>query len=706
MNAKSLRLSASVLNALILPFLASVVSNAGALTVLSGPTLAGSANAPLAARFAVTADLPCRVSITVDDGIETWQRKFYDYRTAHSLVLLGFKPDRTNQIVVTLHDSDGQTVSAPEPLTFITSPLPAAFPPYVVKVSQPEKMEPGYTLFRAINQLNNRAFTIMMDATGQVVWYSGIPSNFGIRQLANGNLLFPFTTFFNEVDLMGTTVRTWPLPAAFPYHHDAYETDHGTFLWLTHASRVVSGFPTTATNASAPTATTNVWHTPVVETSMETGGTLHLWEPIDILNPRRVTYMTFTARSSYGWDWSHANAVIEDKRDNSLILSMRHQNAVIKFARDTGELIWILGAHENWGPELEPYLLKPVGAPFEWQYGQHAPMITPHGTLLLFDNGNLRANPFNPPVADDLNFSRSVEYDIDEERMEVRQVWEYGQNAAERIYAPSRGDANWLPKKGNVLMTFADAQFANGIPTSTNSPNARMLRLIEVTHPKPTQGGRWKGRHDDRCHPGENEPSEVVMDLAFYDFSNNTATYRGVTGYRADRIPDFYVVTTPADSLAQLLLAVNEADMKCQWRLAATLRAAAAVMDRYPLMAVVLLKVFQHKVAEQMSSDEPELAAQLDLQAQSIVDALRDGRPMWGCTKMCSRFNLRMRHRGARPCLEFSADQARVYIVEASTDLVNWRRMGAAKHKGNGAFDFEDPESNQHATRFYRVRTP
>src|SRR5664280_2452214 len=117
-----------------------------------------------------------------------------------------------------------------------------------------------------------------------------------------------------------------------------------------------------------------------------------IWTPINLLDPRRISYLIVS--SSGSWDSEHSNAVIEDPSDNSLIVSMCMQNAVVKFSRATGQLRWILGPPANWGAAWQPYLLKPVGTPFVWQYGQHAPVLTPQGTLLMFDNGNFRASPF------------------------------------------------------------------------------------------------------------------------------------------------------------------------------------------------------------------------------------------------------------------------------------------------------------------------
>jgi len=381
------------------------------------------------------------------------------------------------------------------------------FPKITVLERKPEKMEPGYTLFRPRNHETGKFYVVILDNAADVVWYTGIPSNFDVRQLANGNLLFPFVTYFAEVNLLGETVRTWELPSEWSYHHEAFPTLHSTFLYLSTETRLVENFPTSATEPDPP-------------------------------------------------------------RETTLI---HHLNVVMKFTR-AGELKWILGPHENWAPEFQPFLLTPVDTPFEWQYAQHAPMITPQGTLLLFDNGNHRASPPDPPVPDRANYSRAVEYHINEETMEVSQVWEYGGNNPERIYSGSRGDADWLSVRGNVLITFADISFINGIRPSPFSVDARMTRIIEVTH---------------------DAIPEVVFDIAVFDFGNENPEYEGVTSYRARRIPDLYPtsvgVMSVSSSVRKMSVAWNAApgytyristsEDLVAWEPAATIVATNATMS-------------------------------------------------------------------------------------------------------------------------------
>ena len=521
----------------LLVLLLIIASSSHALTIVGGPSFTPAPNAPLAGVLALTTDSDSRVSVSLNDGTRTWVRNFYDFGTAHTIPLLGFKPGRTNQITVSVLDKYRNQATASSPLVFVTAPLPSDFPPSMLLKNEPDKMEPGFTLFRILNQNDNQAYVTIIDNSADVVWYGAVPTTSDVRQLTNGDLFIPLTSTFTEVNLLGQTVRTWPVPNNLAINlHDGVPTPQGTILYLNDASRVLTNFPTSDTDPTAPTQTTSVLYNRVVEISVTNSSLLNLWSPIDVLDPRRLTYLTFDIHSALGWDIEHANAVIEDPRDNTLIVSMRQQNAVIKFYRDTGQLKWILGPHENWGPEFQQYLLTPVGSPFEWQYGQHAPTITPQGTLLVYDDGNYRAMPFDPPVANTNNYSRAVEYQINEQTMEVSQVWDYGRtNAGDRIFTDRVGNADWLPKTRNVLIDFGYVIDVNGAPPSPTAPAASELRIQEVTHdPVP----------------------EVVFDLVFFDFSNSSPNYRGCFAYRCHRIADLYA--HPAQPVADLALTYQD----------------------------------------------------------------------------------------------------------------------------------------------------
>jgi hypothetical protein len=344
--------------------------------------------------------------------------------------LLGLKPNGTYSVEVQVTDQALRSGVLTPPLQALTAPLPEDFPTVSVFYSDPARMEPGFTLldlFRRVDGSPGARYAIIVDHAGNVVWYStldGVGNADGdadaLRLLPNGNLFVEGS----EIDLLGNVVKARVLQdPGIALHHDWFPTEHGTILNLSAESRTLTDYPSRETDPNAPTQTAEVVGDIVME-YRDDGSVLHAWPLLDMLDPRRLGYASL---STFFWpgllDWSHANAVGHDPRDDSVIVSVRHQ---------------------------------------------HAPMITPAGTLLLFDNGNFGAIPFDgaDPVPDAQNFSRVVEYAIDEATMEVRQVWEYGSQLEWLPYSPTQGDADWMPTTGNILITSSDTRFIAGVPTT------------------------------------------------------------------------------------------------------------------------------------------------------------------------------------------------------------------------------------------------
>jgi arylsulfate sulfotransferase len=499
---------------------AAMCSNA--LTVLSGPFFTPATNAPLAGVLTLTTDTDSQVSVSVTDGTGTWERDFFDYGTNHALTLLGFMADQTNEITVTVRDQYRNECTVPEPLTFVTGPLPAAMPALTLITNNPDQMEPGYTLFRISDSTTGASYVTIVDNSARVVWYStALPTSADVHQLSNGNLFYSENTATNfaEANMLGEMVTNWSTPLYYPTDgHEDLLTDHGTILYISYGTTNVSNFPSSDTDSNAPTGSTDVEFDRVVEISATNSILLNTWSLIDILDPTRVNYLCYALTAVFGVDPEHANAVVDVTSDDSLIVSLRNQDAIVKFSR-SGQLKWILGPHENWGAEWQPYLLTPVGTPFEWNYAQHAPFITPQGTLLCYDDGNCRAEPFGPPVPDQGNYSRAAEFSIDETNMQVSQVWEFTGTNYDRLYTGALGNARMLPQTGNVLMTFGYVTYENGEHADPIATNATIVHLKEVTHAA--------------------NPS-VVFDLEVSDPGNTNASSLGYTVYRCYRIPDLY----------------------------------------------------------------------------------------------------------------------------------------------------------------------
>ena len=180
-------------------------------------------------------------------------------------------------------------------------------------------------------------------------------------------------------------------------------------------------------------------------------------------------------------DWSHGNAVIVDPTDGGVIVSLRNQDAVVKIDRDSGELVWILGAHERWQPPWSDKLLTPAepaaddrGAGFGWSFHQHAPMFTPRGGMLLFDNGNQRAIPPDPGLDPEERYSRLVEYRINETAGTVTQTWDED-GPDERWYSLAWVTPTTCPRQGTCWLSTGSALAQTGpvTPASSRSPKPR-----------------------------------------------------------------------------------------------------------------------------------------------------------------------------------------------------------------------------------------
>jgi arylsulfate sulfotransferase len=506
------------------------------MVFLSGPTFTPATAAPLAGLLQVTTDVRARISVTVNDGTNVWKRDFYSFAASNSIPLLGFGPARTNQIQVTAYDQIGNSVTASQILTFVTAPLPTNFPVFTVLQSQPNKMEPGYRFFMVRNGDVNIGYIVIMDNNGNVVWYSKCPNlyDLNVQPISDGNIFIPGEeNRFSEINMLGQTVQTWTPPAGHPINpHDGYPTDHGTILYMSDSSRLVANMPTSDTISNPPTSSENVDDNPAVEISITNSALLNSWSPLNVLEPTRVTYLTYGTGSGspYGVDNEHGNAVYEDTNDASLIISLRNQNAVIKVDRATGNLKWILGPPADWGAAWQPFLLTPVGAPFDWNYGQHAPKLTPDGTLILYDDNNYDASPFATSVADQNNQSSAIEYSIDETNMQVSEVWNSSwQTNQDRLFTPYVGMVSWGPQTRNVLVTYGAVSYVNGAHPSAYSTNANMVRLIEYTH---------------------DAVPEIVSDVRFFDTSRTNSNYQGYFCYRAYLVADLYA--HPALQVADL----------------------------------------------------------------------------------------------------------------------------------------------------------
>ncbi len=467
----------------IVPWLA-----AAAPRFVDPPAVSANPNpaAPLAAVLRFKADQPVTTLVDVTDGKNRWQLRFKpDRDLSKGLPVVGMRAARKHEIRVTLADAAGEKTAAPETLEFTTPALPtdpAEFPPIRVTVSKPQRMEPGYRIFSPRRSRDGDprfgsgfGMLIAVDAAGEPVWYLRINSRISdLQRLRNGNFAFVTQDFRAvEIDMLGNTVAEWyagrrPQGAAkgipidtSTFHHELDELPNGNLLVLGSEYRWIDNYYTSETDPKAPRARQKVMGDEIIEFTRE-GKEVWRWKAFDYLDPFRIGYETFdgywTRRGfpDVKADFSHANGLLYDPADDSILINFRMLSMVAKIDRKTKDIKWLLGDSKGLSPELakKTFRLEPSSA--RWFFHQHAPTPTPRGTFMVFDNSNYRAWPFDPFVAPGDSYSRAVEYKLDENNRVARQVWvsERQPKFDDWAYSIAMGDVDPLPRTGNILVHY------------------------------------------------------------------------------------------------------------------------------------------------------------------------------------------------------------------------------------------------------------
>ena len=179
--------------------------------------------------------------------------------------------------------------------------------------------------------------------------------------------------------------------------------------------------------------------------------------------------------SGAGRNWAHINSVDYDETDDSIIISSRHQSAIIKIGRDK-KVKWILGSHEGWKTPYQDKLLQPVdknGKPikcegskcegdFDWTWTQHTGWkvrseLSKGDVIYIsaFDNGDARG--MEQPALPEMKYSRAVVYKVDQKKMTVEQVWEYGKERGHVWYSPVTSLTEYYGDKDSIMVYSATA---------------------------------------------------------------------------------------------------------------------------------------------------------------------------------------------------------------------------------------------------------
>ena len=380
-----------------------------------------------------------KVTIEGDDELSTYEYTF-DEGTEHYLPIYGLYPDRDNTVVIEYGDVSKE-------FTIATEALPDDFIlPTSVDANKDELSNDLYFFTPS-----SGGYTCAYDVNGDVRWYLTINSIWEVNRLDNGHMMLSterlvnspyYMTGLYEMDMLGKIYKEYSLPGG--YHHDYYEMPNGNLLVA--SDDFTSGDGTVEDY--------------IVELDRETGEVVKTFDLKDVLN--------MEDGKSENWveyDWFHNNSVWYDEETNSITLSGRHQDAVINIDYDSGDLNWIIGDSTNWSEEYQKYFFTPVGDDFEWQWSQHAAMITPEGYVFIFDNGNNKSKNEDEYVPAEDSYSRGVMYKIDTDKMTIEQVFEYGKERGSEFYSPYISDVDYLESEHYIIhsggIVYVDGKNSN-----------------------------------------------------------------------------------------------------------------------------------------------------------------------------------------------------------------------------------------------------
>jgi arylsulfate sulfotransferase len=388
----------------------------------------GSTGNPLVALYSLYLPAPGKLSVefgkTTSYGLNTWQVSTPSPNGGQVQTYVAGMMGKTlyhMRAQVTL--SNGATFTDADHTCTTGTPPPTS--PVQVSTPGPGTPQPGIEMWNTAGTPNVlQAFAT--DLNGNVIWtykYSGatVDNIQGVQLLPNGDLLmlisylssvtvngnYNLVNDVREVDLAGNTVRdltmdelnqelaasnlrdadgnTYQLKS---FHHSVLALPNGHWVML-------AAYTKNYTNLPGYPGTTSVLGDALVDVD-QNGNPDWVWNTFDHLDINRHP-MNFP-------DWTHSNDMLYSTDDHNLLLSIRHQNWIIKIefldGKGSGKILWRLGEGGDF---------KLIGGvdPTDWFYAQHGMSYFTSNTTGVFrlgqmDNGNDRDFPSGPVLCNPL----------------------------------------------------------------------------------------------------------------------------------------------------------------------------------------------------------------------------------------------------------------------------------------------------------------
>jgi hypothetical protein len=477
----------------------------------SQPVITPTAN-PLVALFSVppssASTVVVQFAVAGDDP--AWRNT--DARTiapgkSTNIFVAGMLPNTTYEMRDVQSDGTGSA-----PLLFTTGSLPTTltFPTFTVQ--QPpgpgSDLDQDMIFHLLTSSPSNAPDPFATDLSGRVEWYydvsqAGLTHTYAGPSLAPGGTVLvlgvdryaplPATLdVLREIDLAGNAVRETNMDAVnaqlnargyhsiFTFTHDVERLPNGDTAVICPTERIIdiNGTPTEYVGSTIV----------VLDKNFQVSWAWDAFDHLDVnrgpilgevLQPGGAEQMNASTPVLPAVDWLHVNAVSWSPEDGNLVVSMRHQDWVVKIdysgGAGDGHVVWRLGQGGDFTVNSTD--------PLPWFSHQHDAHYIDDHTLILFDNGNTRR------ASDPTAHSRGQVWTLDEQTMTATLVvnadlgsYSGALGAAERL---SNGDYSFtLGTNGPVPPVRPPAHTVEVRPDGTkvydlaaNTPEYRTFRL-------------------------------------------------------------------------------------------------------------------------------------------------------------------------------------------------------------------------------------
>lgn len=306
------------------------------------------------------------------------------------VLLPGLRANTTYTVQHTLYEGNLVIERGPE-LSHTSGALGVAIPAVEIPA---EPVNPGINALLTVTPIAGDLH-YMLDVTGEPVWYmpaGGLltrPTGDGwavLRDTAPGSV--------DIVDFTGQSIRR-TTPAALnlqleelgvhpitTVHHEIRPLPGGLYAVLTMIEKEVI-------DQQGPGPVLIIGDgVLVLDEEMRV---IWAWDAFDHMDASRAALLGDTWPGASGDllpDWLHSNSIDYDPKDGNLILSVRHQDWVVKIAYEDGDgdghVVWRLGNEGDFTIVADD--------PQPWFSYQHDANILEDGRLAIYDNGNVRTD--------------------------------------------------------------------------------------------------------------------------------------------------------------------------------------------------------------------------------------------------------------------------------------------------------------------------